>query len=437
LDRGPRAVLFAALLSAAAAYAQGDLMGQAGELLRSGRSAEAYQLLESHEVENAGNPAYDVMFAKAANRVGEHTRAIMALERVLAQQPNNLEARNEMGIALAAVGDRKAARQLLEESRARGVDMISGASVDQLLQAISRIELEGVSSFRAYVEASIGYDSNINASPGLTSVAVPAFSGSILAIEPAGTRKSGDYLGLGAGVSGRLVLDPRWSLIGTATARFQKFGADNGDLNTGQVDGLGGLAYRLDRDEFSVALQTGMYEVGGTRVRNAMGAVGEWTHRFDAFRQIDAYVQRIRLTYPQAHFADADRTVVGATYAQQVGNLWGYGGAYAGREEARDPAAPYLGHRLWGVRGGMQFPVMDSVTGLVAGSYENRDYGGVDPLFLVPRHDRQTNFALGLSWRVAEGYRIVPQWSWARTTSSDPLAAYHKTAFSVALRRDF
>ena len=428
----------ALLLAACVAHAQGSPAAQGQQLLQAGRAAEAYQLMEGIEGANAGNVEFDLAFARAANAVGEYTRAIMALERILARDPSHREARAEMGRALAAVGDRKAARTLLEESRAQGMEMISGQSVDQMLHAIERIELDGVSTVRGYVEGSIGYDSNINSAPGVSSVAVPAFGGSILAINAGGTRQSGGFAAISAGATGRMVTsDPRWSFIGTVASRLQKFGGGNGDLDNAQIDAKGGASYRVDRNELSGAIQVGTYQIDGRRVRDVAGLVGEWTHRFNAFRQFNLYVQSGRLTYPQARIADVNRHVLGATYAQEAGQVWWYGGAYLGRERARDPAAPYLGHRLWGARGGVQFPVATNLTGLVSAGYENRDYGGTDPLFLVGRDDRQANAAVGLSWTVKPGLRVVPQWSWTRTNSSVPLSAFRKSAFSLAVRQDF
>ena len=432
-----RTALWSALFVASAAFAQASATKEGQELLQAGRTAEAYQLLEKAEVDNAGQVDFDLALARAANAVGEYTRAIMALERVLQQQPANKEARAEMGRALAGVGDHKAARALLTETKSQGVDTISGANVDQLLHAIERVESDGVSAMRSFVEANAGYDSNINSAPGLSNVAVPALGGTILAIDPAGSRKSGGFIGASAGVTGRKVIDPRWSVIGAATARLQKFSNNNSASDNGQLDGNIGVSYREERNEYSVVAQAGTYELDGKRARDVIGLVGEYTYRFDAFRQLNFYVQASRLSYPQVSIADADRYVVGMTYAHQAGSVFAYGGAYTGRESVRNDTVPQLGHHLWGVRGGVQFPVRENVTGIVSAGYESRDYGGLDPLFLVTRRDHQTNFVAGLSWAFSPGWRLLPQWAWSHTTSSSPLAVYQKNAVSLSVRRDF
>jgi hypothetical protein len=434
----PRSGVWAALLVSLAVHAQVDTVRQARELLASKRPREAYELLSAQEVQHAGEVEFDLLLGAAANEAGEFTRAIMALERVMSSEPGNTQARAELGRALYAVGDRKAARALLAESKLEGIIAIAGENVEQLLHAIDRTEADGRSSARAYVELAVGHDSNINSAPGVSNVAVPAYGGSILAVDPAGTRKSGAFTSATAGSSGRLVLGPRLSLIGAATVRGQRFNDADLHANSVQVDVQGGMAYRVEREEYSLAAQVGTYRIGGESLRDNYGLVGEWTYRFDGFRQFNAYIQAGRLVYPTQHIADANRTVIGATYAHLTrGGIWAYGGVYFGEEAVLDPTAPHLGHKVAGARGGMQFPVRESVRGFVSGGYEQRRYGGQDPLFLITRHDGQVNVSLGLSWVPAPFWRITPQFSWTRTGSTVPLAQYHKRALSLAALREF
>jgi outer membrane protein len=108
-----------------------------------------------------------------------------------------------------------------------------------------------------------------------------------------------------------------------------------------------------------------------------------------------------------------------------------------GREVVLDQSAPHLGHQVWGARAGVQIPLSGSIGVFAAGGYEARTYGGDDPLFLVRRHDRQSNVSGGLSWVPAPLWRVTPQISYARTESDVALAKYTKTAVSVAARREF
>lgn len=436
LSRG--GAVWAALMVALAANAQTAVIRESQEGVTGGTAAQQFERLSAQEVDKAGDPDFDLAFAIVANEAAQFTRAIIALERLLALQPGNERARTEMGRALYGVGDHKAARALLAESKEKGFTAVAGETIDQLLHAIDRVEAEGRSSAKGYLEATAGWDSNINSAPGLSNVAVPAYGGSILAIDPSGTKKKGWYGAWTAGASGRLVLGPRLSIIGTGIARRQDFARANTAQSNWQMDISAGLSYRVERDEYTLAVQTGSYAIDDDRVRDHVGLVGEWTYRFDGFRQFNMYFQTGRLTYPQSHTSDANRNVVGFSYAHLTPKgLWMYGGAYLGVENTVNAGFEHLGHHLVGVRGGLQFPVAEGLGGFLAGGYENRRYNGVDPLFLLRRRDNQFNVSAGLSWVPGPYWRVTPQISWASATSDSPLARYHKIAGSVAVRREF
>lgn len=432
-----RCGLTAALWVPFALQAQGDVVRQSRELLSQGNPAAAFQILSDAEVQQAGDIEFDLALGAAANAAGEFTRAIIALERVLAVQPGNERARAELGRALFGVGDHKAARQLLSESQRQGLTSVAGEPVEQMLHAIDRVDAEGKSSARGYLEASGGWDSNINSAPGVSSVAVPAYGGSVLAVDPAGAQKKGAFAAFGGGASGRWVLGPRASLIGSINLRRQDFNGANTALRNAAADMNAGYAYRVERHEFSLAAQAGKYWIGGQTVRNVIGLAGEWTYRFDGFHQVNTYVQTGRLMYPGQKIADANRHVVGFTFASlSRGGTWTYGGAYAGAENTINDGADHLGHHLVGARGGMQMPLSASLGIFVAAGWERRRYGGRDPLFLMGRRDSQINLSGGASWVPFPLWRVTPQFALAKTESTVPLARYRKHAISIVVRRD-
>lgn len=120
--RAPAAALLIGLaLATPGAHAEMDaVVREALSLAESGQARRAYEMLEPLEVQRAGDPDFDTVFGIAANLVGEHARAVMALERATQVQPGNARARAELGRAMFAVGDSKSARTLLEQAKAQG-----------------------------------------------------------------------------------------------------------------------------------------------------------------------------------------------------------------------------------------------------------------------------------------------------------------------------
>lgn len=421
------------------AHAEVDaLVSDSLNLIRQGQSQQAFTALAAQEQSRAGDPDFDTTLGIAANETGQYTRAIFALERVLSVQPANSRARAELGRALFAVGDTKASRRVLMETRQDDIPTEAAASIDDFLQAIDRVEEAGRSSVKGFIEFGIGRDTNANSGPAITNVAVPVLGNIPLTLNPSGVETAATFATLAAGVSGRYVIDPRWSLIGTVTDNLRFNSGSASQFDTHQLDISGGAAYRVERNEYTVVAQAGTYRVDGNRLRDQAGLVGEWTYRFDNFRQVSSYIQYSRLSYPGQSLRDADRTVIGSSYAHQFRDgLLAYGGLYVGEEDQRESAFPQFGHKLWGVRLGVQKPFGDALAGFVTLGYEDRKFKGTDPIFLATRHDKQSNLNIGFTWIPAKGWRVVPQIAFTKTDSNIPISDFDKTVLSITARRDF
>ena len=166
--------------------------------------------------------------------------------------------------------------------------------------------------------------------------------------------------------------------------------------------------------------------------------MGEWTYRFDGYRQITSYAQWSALSYPNQSVRDANRTVLGGTYAHLFQNGYlAFGGLYLGSEKEKAAGVPHLGHKFSGVRAGVQKPINQDLAWFATLGYESRNFGGADPLFLVTRQDRQTNLNIGLSWSSAPAWRVTPQISLNRSSSNIAINDYSKRVISITARRDF
>lgn len=426
------------LASLGQAHAEVDaLVISAQALLAKGQSKQAFDLLEHMETPRAGDPDFDTVLGIAANETGQFTRAVFALERVLSVQPENLRARAELGRTLFAVGDTQGSRKLLLETQKGDIPADVAAAIGQFLQAIDRTEEAARSSFKAYIETSLGHDSNVNSGPGNPNVAVPAFGGLTFTLNNAGVAAKDNFASLGTGASARHVLDSRWSLIGNIAGNGRR-NAKNNPFNSAQLDANAGASYRYEKHEFSGVVQVGSYDINGTRARDQAGLIGEWTYRFDGFRQLSSYLQRGTLNYPGQSLRDADRTVLGTSYAHAFRNgSLVFAGAYFGSEKQKDSKVPQLGHKLFGLRAGAQQDMSPNLSAFGSFGYENRKYGGPDPLFLVTRNDKQLNLNLGLNWIPAKSWKVTPQLSLTSVKSNVVISDFKRIAFAVTLRRDF
>jgi tetratricopeptide (TPR) repeat protein len=423
-----------ALLSA---HAWGDAVtDRAAALLQRGDAKAAYELLLPLEPQRAGDPQYDYLLGIAALDAGEPERAVFALERVLALQPDNALARAEIARAYYAMGEREAARREFEAVRQYPIPEEAKATVDRFLSAISAAEGTRIDGF---IELGAGYDSNVSSAVATSTIAIPAFGGAAFTLDPSLIERGDQFFSVAGGVAFTHKLSQPWSLVGGIAAYLRR-NTDATIFNTDSLDGNIGVRYTRGLDAFTLGAQAQYYAVDTARYREAVGAVAQWQHAFDERTQATLYGQHVQLRYESQPVRDADRSIIGVAYAQAFSGEYSpaiFGSLYGGQEEALDPANPHLGHTPLGVRAGGQLRLGGGWTAFGSASYEQRKYDGPEPLFFIVREDRQTDVLAGVSYLVRPGTTVLAQVAYTDNSSNIPLNDFDRVISSVALRFNF
>lgn len=411
---------------------------QAKQLLEKKEAKAAYALLEPLEIQRAGDPEYDYLFGIAAIDSGNPSRAVFALERVLAVQPDNALARAEIARAYFMLGELKTAKQQFETVQKEGVPTEARATIQKYLSAIEEA-VTGRPKVTGFIEFGLGTDSNVNSATAAGQVAVPAFGGAVFTLNQAGVKARDDFASLAGGINLRYPLKPGLALVAGANAS-QKSNSSQTQFDTSDLNGNLGLNFIQGKNSYTIALQGDQFYVDYGRFRDAWGAVGQWLHTIDDNNSVSAYLQWTRLEYPGQDIRNADRQVVGAAYGHAFGGKYApvvYAGAYFGREDERAAGVPHLGHELKGLRLGGQLALTEKTVLFAAASVEQRDYGGPDPLFLKTRDDTQKDLRLGITYRPVQLWSVTPQVSYTDNSSNIIINDFDRTVVSVTVRRDF
>jgi tetratricopeptide (TPR) repeat protein len=168
-----RMALAVAIAASAFTALADELTDRAKVLLARKDAKAAYALLLRQEGRRAGDPEYDYLLGVAALDSGEYERAVFALERVLAVQPNNHVARAEIARAFLAMGERDSARREFETVRQQTIPPEAKASIERYLAAIAASETTQIAGF---VEFGVGSDSNVNsATDSPRGIALPRY----------------------------------------------------------------------------------------------------------------------------------------------------------------------------------------------------------------------------------------------------------------------
>lgn len=424
--------------AAAEASARQKLLQDAAKLINSGKPADAYALLAPQQNSLAGDPDYDYLLGIAALDSGKPNEAIFALERVLAVNPDNLQARAEIARAYFATGEKALARQEFEAVQSRHPPSEVNATIQKFLDAINQGQAS-TTLLSGYLEAAVGSDSNVNSATGSSQVAIPAFGGAIATLNASGVETRDSFANISGGGNLRHVLSSDWSLFGGASFD-QRLNSTQHIFNTGAVNGNVGLNWTRARDSYSAALQLQSFSVDNKRYRDGAGMTMQWQRDLENSSQFSSYIQYTDLKYPDQSVRDANRYVLGTAYASVLGGNYTpavYLGLYAGEEKEKQSGVPYLGQKFYGVRTGGELSIAAQAKLFGSVSVESRHYGGDDPFFLVTRKDTQADLNMGVKFVMHKLWTVAPQLAYTRNQSNIIINEYKRAVLSVSLRRDF
>ncbi|MCK6405377.1 MAG: surface lipoprotein assembly modifier [Rhodocyclaceae bacterium] len=423
-------------LQVSSAFAD-ELTDKAKVLLNAGKGGDAFGLLEPAESVRAGEPEYDFLLGLAAMEAGQNTRAVFALERVLAVEPNNTRARAEIARAYLALGETQTAQQEFETVKRQGVPADVSMTIDRYIASIRRAEDQNQPSVTGYVEASLGYDTNVNIGPNRNSVAIPGFGNLPFELSKDSKANEDGFGALGAGVNLRTPIGGGYTLLaglsGSSRGNFskQQFDTYSGDLNVG-------VSRSAEQDVYTLMAQTGVHYVDDSRYRNYNGITGQWQRNLDARNQVGAFAQYSDLQYAEQDVRDAHRWVAGASFAHLYREgIMAFASAYFVAERPQHGHVGWLGFDGMGLRAGGRMN-LDSQTVLFGGAtFEYRSYNKEDPSFLNKRRDNQIGVLLGATRYLNKEWSVTPQLSLTYNESNTELNEYHRELVSVTIRREF
>ena len=428
------------VLLAWATFAWADAtLDQAKRYLEQKNPKAAFDLLLPLQSQRAGEIEYDYLLGIAALDAGDAQAAVFALERVLAVNPNYLQARAEIARAYFVLGERESARREFQAVKDSGqLPPEARESIDRYLSALAPQQTE----FKAYIELALGYDSNTNSATGKSTIALPAFGGAISQLNPLGVRQGAWFGGLAAGGSVSHPVSEEIALIGSAQygGKFNQQYADNFD--TQQVDLSAGARWGRGDDAILGIVQGQRFWVDNNTYRNSLGGTAQWLHNFSPAQQMTVFGQYAALRFPDQPPNDANRWIVGLGYSQAFAAPYApvaYISIYGGEQKETGSGSnfPWLGFKPYGVRLGGQLSLNDRSLLFGGFSYEYRTYNGTDPIFLVQRRDNQYDARLGLTYTFAPKWSLTPQVAYTNNDSNIDLNSYDRTVASVAVRRDF
>lgn len=444
---GVLSVLVAALFAGTSAWAADAGLDRIRGMLRDGKAADAFAVLEPQEFTRAGEVEFDTLLGIAALDSGKPDRATLAFERVLALNPNAAGVRLDMARAYFALGDFPRARQELDAVAALNPPPPAQAAIEKYRLAIDERERVRRTAVSGYVEGFAGHDNNI------TSV-VRDFTNAVLATYnlpgflPTGNavRRSSPILGAAAGLE--VTHQATEAVTLTAAADFRHRGVISAhNYDSDQLDLRATASYTRGADIYRAGMTLQGFRQRTdlpTADRNAVGLNAEWRHAFGPSDQASVFGLLTRQRFPDVAVNDVNTVALGAGWLHQfntprkpllyVSLLGGQDNAQNRLANGSDNSKRFLNGRVY-----LQF-----ATGETSDLYAslgwlyrkdrsafarstNASYG----------HDHTTDFTVGWNWKPAASWTVRPQIAYIENRSNVALSEYRRTEFMVTVRHDW
>lgn len=422
-------------LAAPAAANVDDTVGAALALHRAGQAEGAFALLAPFETARAGDPDFDYALGIAAADSGNLGRAIAALQRVLAVQPDNAQARAEIARVYAMAGD-------IDTAKTEFDTVIADPSLpDPVRQQLNRLSRDYGQAMRGgshrvtgFVDIEAGYDSNVNTATSATSITLPVFAFLGPATLAGGATQQGEgFAQVQAGLSAEAPISRQTRLFASALG-LSRDAFDGKAFDQAVLTGTAGIARTAATgDVISLSAQGQKFWLGHDGFRVSYSAIGQYTHRMRAGDAMSFALQYSAIDYRKDPLRDADRYTATISYAGQTI----YAALGGGKEATRRAGGKHLGYWLLSGQAGLEQPLSDRFAATGGIGVEHRQYDDADPLFLQGRRDTQFDASLGLRAIIARGLSVRPRVTYTRNKSNLALYDYDRVTASISIRKEF
>jgi len=415
---------------------------KAEALMKEGKAAEAYSLLEPFEFEQSGNIKFDYLLGIAALDSGKPDKATIALERVLAVDPNFAGARIDMGRAYFALGDFTRAKTEFETVLTQNPPPAAKVTIDNYLAAIEKQASAKKTKATGYFEASVGHDTNVNYATSQSQIGVPALGNLIFTLNSTNVKAPDDYLGFALGGEVSHQVNPTLGLYAGADVR-NRTNSTQDRFDSTSLDARAGVALGQGANVVRLGVLAGKFELDGRTNRDTDGVNAEWRHLINPANQLSAFGQYARYRFePTISVNNFNQSTIGANWLHVVNDGKGLVSASLFTGEERAPERADGGKRFNGLRLGGQVQLNEK-TELFAGlgaqfsKYDVANAAFSSPTESLTRDDKQYDANLGINWHYDKLWTVRPQISYIRNNSNIVIYQFDRTDVSITIRRDF
>jgi len=434
------------------------LLRDADSLIRSGKPAAAYNLLEPHEFKHSGKVRFDYLLGIAALDSGKPDLATLAFERVLTMDPDFTAARLDMARAYYQMGDLQRARtEFAAVLKLQSTDD-ARANIQKYLDSIDARKEGKQTSVSGYVEGGFGRDSNVNNSTSQSQIQIFDSTWTTATLDSTNIKAADNYYSMAAGGEINHGLNANWGLYAGGDLRKRGNNARK-QFDTLELDARAGIMFETKSDRIRLGVLGGRYKLGGLHNSDTSGVKGEWRHVFSPGNQMNMFVQSAQYRYvdPIMQPNDFDQRVIGLgwmhVFADGRSSL--SGSVHYGEEKDVSPiikvdipphgfitANPSGGRndgakRFRGLRVGGQSAFNERTMLFARAGMQVGEYNKFNAYFQRQRNDRLYDLTMGVNRHWDKQWTLLPQLRYFKNDSNIVIYSYNRMDVSLTVRRDF
>lgn len=410
-----------------------SLLLAAQNMLNNGQSIEAFDLLDPHEEEYAGEKEYDYLYGLSLLDTGESASAVFAFQRVLAIDPEFAGARLELGRSYFDMGQMQRAQREFQLVQNQSPPDSVKQVIDKYLAAIESRNLRNREGWRGFLQLGLGDDSNVN-----NATSAESFLGFDLTDESRETSSSVISTLGGASYDLPLNFHSKFFFKGSVNLRANN---DASYTSTVNYDVLAGYNRTFStQGDLSVATQFYTASVDGEFNNRGFNLTGQYNLNFSPVNQMGFLLRAGKVDYDTAFdIKDIDQTLLGLSWAHVFGGQSRVSivlAAIAGKDTAVETDSPY-GRDYNGLRLSASYPLTHRFNLFTTVGQTDSDYDG--SFFENPesRSDSLTDITLGSSWRVNKTWVLRAVIGQSHNTSNIEIFDYDKNLVMFTARSEF
>ncbi|MBI2314046.1 MAG: outer membrane beta-barrel protein [Betaproteobacteria bacterium] len=405
-------------------------------LLDQGKAAEAYAAGKKFPDE-LGNPAFDFYFGVAAVDSGHAGEGVLALERYVANFPDNVQARLELARGYFILGDDVRAREEFDAVLKTNPPPNVQANIQRFLDAIRSRESRYQTTAGFFAELGIGHDSNVNGGVSSANITLPVFGNVTITGTGVATADNFTHLAFGGNITHPVA--PGVSLFGSANWE-SKLNHNDTEFDQNNYGVAGGVTYLREKNLFRGTFTYSNLEVENDRFRNVTGVSGEIHHQYDELQTLSGFVQLAELDYVGTNrVRDSRFYALGAGYRKAFvapyQPLLTLNLTYGREDNIRN--RPDLGREFYGLRAAVAATPAPKWALSVGATVQESRYDGIDPLLLTLREDLYYAADVTASYAFTRNVSVRGEYQYVKNDSNLALFEYDRNLFAVKLRYEF